>query len=86
MISVAYREDCQNGEDKKKLLSLFPIVEPKDYISFANTLMYEEEIEKICYFVNRGKPFDSKRWSDAMINKYKLMTTVRKRGRQIKDT
>jgi putative transposase len=75
-----------NSEDKKKLLAPWPITEPKDYISFVNTPINENEMEEIRYSVNRGKPFGSDSWSNIMISKYGLMATVRKRGRQIKGT
>jgi len=48
--------------------------------------MYEDEINKIRYSVNRSKPFGADTWNDKIINKYGLKTTIRNRGRQIKGT
>jgi putative transposase len=70
----------------QKLLTKWPIPEPDDYLSFINTPMNEDEINSIRYSVNRGKPYGSEDWSDKMIDKYKLLSTVRNRGRQIKGT
>jgi len=75
-----------NDDVKNKLLDPLPISRPQNYLSFVNTPMKETEIETIRYSVNRGKPFGYDSWSDVMISKYKLMATVRKRGRQIKGT
>ncbi len=75
-----------NIESKKKLLADWPILMPKDYLSFVNTPMNESEVLDVRYSVNHGKPFGSEAWSGVMIEKYGLLATVRKRGRQIKGT
>ncbi len=75
-----------NDENRKKLLTEWPIQEPKDYLSFVNTPMSEEEVEAIHYSVNRGKPFGGDRWSTKMVSTHGLLSTIRKRGRQIKGT
>lgn len=72
--------------DKGNLLSDWPIPEPKDYLSFVNLPINEKEEEAIRYCVNRGKPFGNDEWSDRMIKRYQLESTLRKRGRQIKGT
>jgi len=74
------------NQKQKKLLSIWPIKEPDDYLYFVNTSISEKEEEAIRYCINRGKPFGATNWSDVMINKYKLQGTVRNRGRQIKGT
>lgn len=71
---------------KQKLLTVWPIETPKDYLAFVNIPMNEKEKELIQYSINRGKPFGADAWSSAMIEKYRLGATVRKRGRQIKGT
>lgn len=71
---------------RQKLLSVWPIETPKNYLDFVNMPMNEKEEELIQYSVNRGKPFGSDIWSEAIIDKYGLGATVRKRGRQIKGT
>ena len=65
---------------------MWPIETPKDYLAFVNIPMNEKEKELIQYSINRGKPFGADAWSTAMIEKYGLGATVRKRGRQIKGT
>lgn len=71
---------------KQKLLAVWPVETPRDYLAFVNTPMSEDEEGLIQYSINRGKPFGADVWSDTMIEKYGLGATVRKRGRQIKGT
>jgi len=71
---------------KMKLLSEWPISEPKDYVEFVNTPMNRKEENEIQYCVKRGKPFGSEKWTNKKIDKYGLMATIRNRGRQIKGT
>jgi len=71
---------------KQKLLAVWPIETPKNYLTFVNMPMNEKEEEMIRYSVDRGKPFGSDAWSVAMIDRYGLKATIRKRGRQIKGT
>lgn len=73
------------NSEKQKLLSVWPIEIPDDYLAFVNEPMGEEEEESIRHSVNRGRPFGSERFQSAMIGKYKLEATVRKRGRQSKE-
>ena len=74
------------NKEKMKLLSAWPISIPKDYLAFVNQSINEDEENSIRYSMNRGKPYGSDLWSDVMISKYKLESTIRKRGRQIKGT
>lgn len=69
-----------------KLLSEWPISEPENYISFVNTFMTEDEESNIRCSVNRGNPFGSDHWMDEIISKFKLLSTIMNRGRQIKGT
>ena len=71
---------------KRKILSEWPIPEPKDYLLFVNTPQSEEEEEKIKTSITRGKPFGTDMWTDEMIKKFKLETTIRPSGRPKKGT
>lgn len=71
---------------KSKLLSPWPISEPKDYLSFVNIPLNENEEYTIRYSVNHGKPLGSQEWVSRMIKKYNLIATIRERGRPKKGT
>ena len=71
---------------RKRILSDWPIDIPKNYISFVNEPQTNEEIAKIRYSVNRGKPFGSREWTYKIIKAFGLESTIRNRGRQIKGT
>lgn len=71
---------------KMKLLSEWPISEPKDYLSFVNTPQTREEEESIRRSVVRGKPFGADTWVMKMIKKFGLESTVRVTGRPKKGT
>ncbi|MEK7568645.1 MAG: transposase [Patescibacteria group bacterium] len=71
---------------KKKLLSAWPIPEPRDYLSFVSTPQTKEEEESIRGSVVRGKPFGADAWATKMIEKFGLEATVRSTGRPKKGT
>ena len=71
---------------RKRILSDWPIDIPKNYISFVNEPQTNEEIAKIRYSVNRGKPFGGPEWTDKIIKALGLESTIRNRGRQFKGT
>lgn len=76
-----------SGDKKRnKVLSGWPIAEPKDYLSFVNTPQSKEEEEKIRASVVRGKPFGEDMWVLKMIGKFGLEATVRATGRPKKGT
>jgi putative transposase len=69
---------------KKKLLSPWPIPEPKDYLTFVNTPQTIEEQEEIVLSITKSKPYGNESWSNKIIKKYGLGSTLRERGRPIK--
>lgn len=69
----------------KRIISDWPIEVPKDYVSFVNKPQTDEEISKIRYSVNRGKPFGGQDWTNKIVKAFGLESTIRGRGRQIKD-
>jgi len=74
-----------NDKEKKKLLSIWPISEPEDYLDFVNTPINLKEEDSMRYSVNHGKPFGSDSWSNLMIKQYGLIATIRKVGRPRKE-
>ena len=71
---------------KRKLLSEWPIPEPKNYLAFVNTPQTKEEEESIRASVVRGKPFGSDTWAVKMVKKFGLETTTRDPWRPKKGT
>jgi len=72
-------------EQKKKILSEWPIAEPANYLLFVNTLQDDEE-EKIRTSVNKGKPFGNDFWIENFGKKFGLEITFRSPGRPQKGT
>ncbi len=71
---------------KKKLLSVWPISEPNDYLSFVNYPQLKEEEDNIRISVVRSRPFGTDVWTHNMIKQFGLETTVRSTGRPKKGT
>lgn len=71
---------------KKKLLSRWPISEPRDYFSFVNIPQTNEEEEKIRLSVVKGKPYGNDNWSTNIIKKFGLESTIRLPWRPKKST
>jgi putative transposase len=69
-----------------KLLSSWPIEEPKNYLSFVNTPQTNVEEESIRMSIVKGKPYGSENWSMKIIKKFGLESTTRERGRPKKGT
>jgi len=76
-----YEEDKQ-----KKLLSKWPISEPKDYLSFVNIPQSKDEEEIIRLSVVKGKPYGNDSWSKNIIKKFGLEITIRLPWRPKKGT
>lgn len=75
-----------NREDKKTFVTKPPISLPGHYNTLVHTPLTANEIDSVRYSVNKGKPFGTEAWTDGIIDKYKLHTTVRGRGRPKKGT
>jgi len=75
------------GKDQqKKFLSEWPILEPKEYLSFVNIPQTNEEEEKIRLSVIKGKPYGKDSWSMNIIKKFGLESTIRLPWRPKKST
>ena len=68
------------------ILSQPPVSFPKDYLHFLQKPLTIQEIDQTRNAVNKGKPFGSPKWTDRMIDRFKLGMTDRKVGRPKKGT
>jgi len=77
--SVWRREN--GGIEQKKLLSPWPVPEPKNYLTWLNEPRSPEEEEVLKKSIERGSPYGSDSWLQSVVRKFKLETTLRPRGR-----
>jgi putative transposase len=73
-------------EDRKKLLSPWPVEEPRDYLLWLNQSQPKEQIENIRDAIKRSRPYGSEGWVGKAAAQFGLQTTLRKRGRPGKGT
>ena len=74
------------NEKEKKLLSPWPVAEPRDYLPWLNQSQPKEQIENIRYAIQRNRPYGSEGWVGNAAAQFGLQTTLRKRGRPGKDS
>ena len=67
--------------EEKDLLSVWPTPAPKDYSDWLNENENEDLLKNIRTSVNKGSPFGSEQWSESVIKKFGLQSTIRSRGR-----
>jgi len=77
--SVWRRE--KGTEKQKKLLSEGPISKSKDYLKYLNEPQNEYEEKAIKDSILRSSPYGGENWKDKIIKKFKLESTVRRKGR-----
>jgi hypothetical protein len=70
---------------EKKLLSNWPVARPRGWTAHVNAPQTEAELEAIRRCVRRGQPFGDERWTERMVKRLGLETTMRPRGRPPKD-
>jgi putative transposase len=71
---------------QKKLLYPWPVEEPDDYREFLNRSEPKEEVETIRYAIKRNKPYGSDEWTEKIIKKFGLESTVHDPWRPKKGT
>jgi len=72
----------ENGATKqKKLLSIWPVSEPKDYSNWLNQAQTEDEEEAIRKSITKGNPYGDNSWVDGVVKRFNLEQTLRKVGR-----
>jgi putative transposase len=63
------------------LVSEWPIARPTDWVGWVNAGEGTEELTRIRQSVVRGQPFGALEWVTAMIERFGLVSTIRKEGR-----
>ena len=74
------------GENQRKLLSPWPMTEPKEYGPWLNRSQPKEEVENIRYAIKRSRPYGEKDWVSRAAAQFGLQTTLHQRGRPKKGT
>jgi putative transposase len=71
----------RGSDEKKKLLHVWPVGVPKDYLGWVNETETKKELEFLRQSVNKGKPYGAIIWTEKIIDLFKLGSTVRNPGR-----
>lgn len=66
---------------QKEILSEWPIDIPNGYVELVNIPQTDAELESLRYSVNKGKPYGYDDWTDELIDKFNLESTLRNQGR-----
>jgi len=72
----------ENGtKDQKKILSMWPVLIPDNYLKFINEPQSKETEDLIEISIQRDRPFGGDNWIKRIIKKLGLESTIRPRGR-----
>ena len=74
------------NEEQKRMLSPWPVAEPKDYVQWLNRSQPKEEIENIRYAIKRSRPYGSEKWVSRAVAQFGLENTIRNPWRPGKGT
>ena len=73
----------QGGNEKlKKLLSPWPMAEPRHYGEWLNASQDKEEVENIRSAMRKSRPYGPEKWVANVVGKFGLENTLRNRGRR----
>jgi putative transposase len=78
--SSVWRREYGSPE-QQALLDQWPTDQPRKYLDWLNEPEDDALLKKVRTSVNRGQPFGSETWSEKMIKKFGLRSTVTPRGR-----
>ena len=78
--SSLYRRQRNNKEDQK-LLSILPTELPENYLESVNTVLSESVLIDVRHSLTKGTPYGGDIWTDEMVDKYNLGSTIRGPGR-----
>ena len=76
----------KGSEEQKKLLSPWPVPEPKNYQTWINQSESKEQIGNIRYAIQRNRPYGSEQWVEKTVKKFGLQNTIRNPWRPQKGT
>ena len=71
----------QGSKDQKKILSVWPVKEPKGYSKDVNIVKNPQEFEIIRNSIKKGVPLGGEMWRDRLIDELNLGYTTRGVGR-----
>jgi putative transposase len=71
---------------EKALLADWPVPRPRGWTAQVNQPQTEAELQAIRRCVQRGQPLGDERWTERMVRRLGLETTMRPRGRPRKAT
>ena len=69
------------NEKQKKILSPWPMAEPRHYLEWLNASQGKEEIENIRYAIKKSRPYGSEPWLRKAVAQFGLENTLRNSGR-----
>ena len=72
--------------EQKKLLSPWPVPQPRDYLKWLNHSQPKEEIENIRYAIKRNRPYGSEKWVAKAVTQFGLESTLRNPWRPGKES
>lgn len=78
--SSFYRR-LHGSAEEKQLLSTWPVEPDIDYTTWVNEPQSKEEIERIRFHIQRGRPLGNEAWMRATAERLGLQSTFRSRGR-----
>lgn len=78
--SSAWRRESGTTK-QKKLLSIWPVPAPKDYLNWLNQAQTKDEEEAIRRSITKGNPYGSGSWVDSVVKRFRLEQTLRNVGR-----
>ena len=71
--------------DERLLLAPWPVSRPRQWRAYVNGVESEAELAAVRHSIQRGVPFGDLNWTNRMINKLGLESTIRPRGRPRKN-
>jgi len=75
------------GSDRqKKLLSTWPVEEPRHYVTWVNQSEPKEEFANLRYAIKRNRPYGSERWVATTVKQFGLESAIRDPWRPRKGT
>lgn len=86
--SVDWRwgSSCDRGKDEKEaLVDLFPLQFPEDWVESVDQPLTDKERERYRLSIKRQAPFGSKDWQMRVCERYGLESTMKKKGRPLKE-